>query len=556
MTSKIKIGLKLDNFQVEFWLYSLIERLLNEDYIILEFIHVNSKKSFNIECKNTLLNNYVKWDQSFFYNSKNAFELKNLKELSEQFKISVIKDFKKTISKSINVLLDFTRQGISKEDLNISTNGTWALQFGCYNLEKKGLELFWEVYYKKATSDSMLISYSNKCAGGKIIYKSRSNTKILSFYENRNNNYFKTSTFILRKLKQMHLSNNGVIDNIKIGNKADNEEDRRLVYPNKKQMIIFHFKLFFREIKQLYRKQFYFQEWQIILKYKSKKSILSSPNERWYADPFPVKENESIFLFFEDFIKREHKGCISYVEIKNNKISEPVEVLKEKFHLSYPHIFKDNNEYYMIPETMEANSIRLYKAIDFPKKWEFKKTLISNVSAVDATTLFYKNKVWLFTNIAKDGASDWEELYLFYSDNIFGEWHSHPLNPIISDVTRARPGGKIFINDEGELIRPSQDCSKCYGYAINLNKINKISINEYEEVQVKKFLPTELGNYFGTHTFNKIDDFYFFDVKKWVKNKNYNLLKFVKNIVGIYHHKPIRNFLFYKIKHLFPSKLN
>ena len=110
--------------------------------------------------------------------------------------------------------------------------------------------------------------------------------------------------------------------------------------------------------------------------------------------------------------------------------------MKEKFHLSYPHIFKDNNEYYMIPETMEDSSIRLYKAINFPMKWEFKKTLISNISAVDTTTLFYKNKVWLFTNIAKNGASDWEELYLFYSDSILGgRIHIH-LTPLFQTLLK------------------------------------------------------------------------------------------------------------------------
>lgn len=548
MTSKIKIGLKLDDFQIEFWLYSLIERLSREEYIILEFVHVGDKNIESNKFGNTLLDNYVKWDQSFFYNSKNAFELKNLKELSELFKIPVIKDFKKTISKSINVLLDFTKEGINKDDFNISTNGTWALQFGSYNLEKKNLELFWEVYYKKVTSDSMLISYSTKNPQGKIIYKSKSNTKALSFHENRNNNYFKTSTFILRKLKQIYFSNNGFLDCIEIGKQAVNDEVQKIALPNNKQMIVLHLKLFFRELKQLVRKQFYDQEWQILIKNKKLTKTITARKGRWYADPFPISKDKVTYLFFEDYIKNDFKGCISYVEIKNNKMSEPVEVLKEKFHLSYPNVFKDDNEYYMIPETMEDNSVRLYKALDFPKKWEFKKTLISNVAAVDATTFFYDDKVWLFTNIAKNGASDWEELYLFYSDNLLGNWVAHPLNPIVSDVTCSRPAGNIFINKKRQIIRPSQDCSKCYGYAINLNLITKISPTEYEERTIEKILPRSLGKYFGTHTFNKIEDFYFYDAKKWKRNKNYNIIKFLKNIIGIYHHKPIRMFLASKFK--------
>ena len=549
---KIKIGLILDSKNVELWKWKIIDNLIDEKFVKLDFIFLSSNKPKRSK-NNTLLTNYIKWDKYYNKEQNDALAIKELDLIHNKSNIKILNHDNDIKKEKVHIIIHLSDAPIKNKFLKVSKFGVWAYDFGVYNQAKKELENFWEIFYKDSISIICLNSYSLKFPKGKTIYKSITSTNLFSFYKNINNVFLKSPAFISRRIKYFYENGFESLEKLDISVGHSTNIDHEL---SNKTMINFHFKLFFREIKQLYRKQFYFQEWQIILKYKSKKSILSSPNERWYADPFPVKEKDSIFLFFEDFVKREHKGCISYVEIKNNKISEPVEVLKEKFHLSYPHIFKDNNEYYMIPETMEANSIRLYKAIDFPKKWEFKKTLISNVSAVDATTLFYKNKVWLFTNIAKDGASDWEELYLFYSDNIFGEWHSHPLNPIISDVTRARPAGKIFINDEGELIRPSQDCSKCYGYAINLNKINKITINEYEEVQVKKILPTELGNYFGTHTFNKIDDFYFFDVKKWVKNKNYNLLKFVKNIVGIYHHKPIRNVLFYKIKHLFPSKLN
>jgi len=548
MISKIKIGLKLDDFQIEFWLYSLIERLLREEYIILEFIHIEGKKIENSKSENTLLDNYLKWDQSFYQNNKNAFELKNLKELTNPLKIPVIQNFIKTVSKSINILLDFTRQGINKKDFNISTNGTWSLRFGSYNLEKKDLEFFWEVYYKKTTSDSMLISYSAKNPKGKIIYKSKSNTKTLSFYENRNNTYFKTSTFILRRLKQIHLLNYDVLDNIEIVSQGVNEEIPKIALPNNKQMIVFHLKLFFRELKQLFRNQFYDQEWEILIKNEKSINNILARKGRWYADPFPISKDNIMYLFFEDYIKNEHKGCISYVELKNNTASKPIEILKEKFHLSYPHIFKYENKYYMIPETMGDNSIRLYESAEFPKKWKFKKKLIDKVQAVDTTVFVHDNKVWLFTNIAKDGASDWEELYLFYSENLFGKWVSHPLNPIISDVTRSRPAGNIFINEEGKIIRPSQDCSKCYGYAINLNLISKITTTEYEEKVLEKILPNSFGNYFGTHTINIDKDFYFYDVKKWKRKNNYNIIKFLKNIIGIYHHKPIRMFLASKFK--------
>ena len=62
-------------------------------------------------------------------------------------------------------------------------------------------------------------------------------------------------------------------------------------------------------------------------------------------------------------------------------------VLEEQFHLSYPYIFEHEDRVYMIPETNEANEIRLYQAVDFPLIWELKQVLMQNVSAVD-TSIF------------------------------------------------------------------------------------------------------------------------------------------------------------------------
>ena len=43
-------------------------------------------------------------------------------------------------------------------------------------------------------------------------------------------------------------------------------------------------------------------------------------------------------------------------------------VLDEPFHMSYPYVFKWQEDFYMIPESQEANSVRLYRALDFPTK--------------------------------------------------------------------------------------------------------------------------------------------------------------------------------------------
>jgi hypothetical protein len=162
----------------------------------------------------------------------------------------------------------------------------------------------------------------------------------------------------------------------------------------------------------------------------------------------------------------------------------------------------------MIPETSQNKTIELFKCQDFPYKWEFTKKLMENLSAVDTTLFFHKNKWWLFTSIDEtnniSGGST--ELFLFFSDDLFSDvWESHPCNPIISDVRTARPAGRIF-KQNNKIFRPSQDCSIRYGKGFNLNQITILSETEYEEKLILKVDTEWDKDLKGTHTFNFDED--------------------------------------------------
>ena len=80
------------------------------------------------------------------------------------------------------------------------------------------------------------------------------------------------------------------------------------------------------------------------------------------ADPFLFIRNNTLYLFYE-VLRCGDKGCIMMVQTNDLKSwSEPVLVLKEPWHLSFPFVFEYNGEVYMIPESQECNEIRLYKA--------------------------------------------------------------------------------------------------------------------------------------------------------------------------------------------------
>ncbi len=170
----------------------------------------------------------------------------------------------------------------------------------------------------------------------------------------------------------------------------------------------------------------------------------------------------------------------------------------------------------MIPETGGNRSIDLYRCTEFPGKWEFLKSIMKNINAVDTTLFNHSGKWWLFTVIDKIDSelAVSPELYLFYSDDFLSDtWTSHPMNPVITDVRTARPAGKIFIQD-GKIYRPSQDCSGSYGNSFDINHILTLSESEYEEKNVIKVKPEWKKSLKGTHTFNFDSGFTIIDVYK------------------------------------------
>lgn len=106
-------------------------------------------------------------------------------------------------------------------------------------------------------------------------------------------------------------------------------------------------------------------------------------------------------------------------------------------------------------------------------------------------------------------ASSWDELHLFFADDpLSASWTPHPLNPIVSDVSNARPAGPIFAHD-GALYRPAQDCSLRYGFAVNLNRIDLLTETSYAETRVETILPRK--DLLAAHTLSHAGEWNFVD---------------------------------------------
>jgi hypothetical protein len=196
------------------------------------------------------------------------------------------------------------------------------------------------------------------------------------------------------------------------------------------------------------------------------------------AHPFMVIKDSIYYLFFtaKNDIKEEFSG-IGLAESRNGiKWTYKQIVLKETFVLSYPFVFKWQNDYYMIPEAHAETFIRLYRATDFPTKWTYERDLITGDHFISASVIRYADMWWMF--VARLGN---ETLRLFYASDLKGEWKEHPLSPIVAkDPNTARPGGRPLVID-GTLYRIGQDCYPTYGNQVFAFQITEISTTTYKE---------------------------------------------------------------------------
>ncbi len=202
---------------------------------------------------------------------------------------------------------------------------------------------------------------------------------------------------------------------------------------------------------------------------------------RFYADPFPIAFRGSVTLFVEDYIHATGKAVISAVRFgPGGPVGKPVPVLELGHHLSYPFVFEAEGSVWMVPEACTSGRIDLYRSTDFPAGWRHEATLVSDVSANDATLHFDGHRWWLFATVRDEAGAFSDALHLWSALDFRGPWTAHPKNPVLIDIASARPAGRL-IEQDGALFRPVQDCRKGYGAALGLARVVRLDDDGFEQ---------------------------------------------------------------------------
>lgn len=229
------------------------------------------------------------------------------------------------------------------------------------------------------------------------------------------------------------------------------------------------------------------------------------PAGQFWADPCLVSDEGRHLLFVEQWSAVDERGVIACLELlPEARVRSLGVALDLPFHLSYPQVFRHDDEWFMTAESGQARCVSLYRAARFPMEWECIATLLSGWPCVDPTLHFHDGHWYLFASIAESGLGTCDDLYLFVADHLAGPFSPHPANPIVCDVRSARMAGRLFEHD-GRLIRPGQDCARNYGSAIVFNEITELSPEVYRERTLGRLGTEWAPNLRACHTYSTID---------------------------------------------------
>lgn len=243
------------------------------------------------------------------------------------------------------------------------------------------------------------------------------------------------------------------------------------------------------------------------------------------ADPFPFKNVDNDLLIYEKVNRLTNKGRIKINDKKND--TEKL-IINKPFHLSFPIIFSNETECFLICESAENNSTIIWKIEDnFQKFTEYSKIDEKLIDPI----IFYKNGIYFL--IACKRVKDQEYKMFLSSSKDLINWNV--INKQNIDVVNGheRNAGNIVIYQEN-LYRLSQINTPLYGSGIRINKILNITTNAYSEKFVKEIkIKNKLKNVNGFHTLNFYDNGCFYDYRI----ESFDIFSLIYKIVAIFRKK-------------------
>ncbi|MDR1581684.1 MAG: hypothetical protein LBS55_00215 [Prevotellaceae bacterium] len=194
--------------------------------------------------------------------------------------------------------------------------------------------------------------------------------------------------------------------------------------------------------------------------------------DRWFADPFILRISEQeIVLLVEEFYYPIKRGRIAKLTIDRKSLMLKTSdiVLELDTHLSFPVIFRNEDDIYIYPESSVVGNLVLYK---YDERENIVKQIstLNNEPLTDAIITTSFDKSYLFSTKLPTQNKDILNIYSAKS------WNSpYELDHTVyfNDNT-ARNAGELFQIDS-KWIRPAQDCNTDYGKGLVFQEVKFVN---------------------------------------------------------------------------------
>jgi hypothetical protein len=512
---RLRVGLILDEQLAPRWIRDLMHQLLCSELIEFVIVIFSGKPAALGSRESILFTLWRKFDKWTFGDSAPPAELRiypaqtlTLAPLDRDGKRRVSRtEVGRVQSCNLDVLVNLGSVDVPSEFLSCAKYGIWSFHYGAYTETKGEIALFWNLNASNCTYELLLKASTADPRRDHVLCRRNFAGHLFSLEYNLTLDRCRRAQILSERL--LDLYHHGWTQTV-IESLDAKPSDARVDAGSLSQVTLVWFA---RSFRRLLTRICFRQQW--VLAYfrtsapphtehleLNRLNVVAPPAGQDYADPFPFEHEGRNYVFFERFSDNE-RGSICCAELhRDGTTGEPQPVLTRSYHISYPFLFRWRGDIYLLPETSENRTVEVYGAVNFPERWELTAVLLNNVTALDPTLLEHEGKLWLFASGIGGIGTEWSELALFFANSLFGEWCPHPKNPVVRDIRRARPAGSLFFQ-RGTLIRPSQDCSSRYGYAISLNRIETLSQTDYREVPLTTIFPDWMPKICATHTFNQ-----------------------------------------------------
>jgi hypothetical protein len=514
----LRLGVVVESLRVPGWIGAVLSEIEGSEFLELDLLLVPSETSGDRSglqraragVRTLFYRAYERLDRRAFrapYDAVGAVDLSGrFPQATTSARVEPLVDGSPTRAlRDLDVLLLLGRIELDGEALSAPRFGAWRVRFAAIDPLTDGIGVPEVRDSKRACEVSVEVVGE---AGGTIIDRSWTSADAISLYRTRNRAGWRAAHSLIERLADLHARGSEGIRPLGTLVRA-----AEVSAPRNREMLSYIGRLGSRALVRQAQSRLFREQWFVA--YRPRQSdtdpseemssyrLIPTPAGRSFMDPFVIERGGLHYVFFEDYSDRLGKAVISVVELDDDgNASAPRLALERDYHLSYPFVFSHGDELYMVPETSANGRIELYRATAFPDQWTFDRTLIPDLTAVDATILERDGRFWLFASAQRPGTRLSDELSLFYADSPFGPWIPHRRNPIVCDPRSARPAGRVFEQD-GSLIRPSQDCARSYGRAVVFNRIDFLDEDDYRETPIGRIEPAWIGGNLGTHTYNR-----------------------------------------------------